>query len=1154
MKAKNLFNLLILLVILGIKFTNAQNPGDTIRIQAFTFESTTRDTIINFPDIQGITFEKILLKYTIRCKDGLISTSTNTDKGCGEWDYSCNTYLVDSSKVEKVLSNIPSHHITNFSDTVFSYKESPVYDYYQGVQKYINIESVNNEVTASIGNGNSSLVDVFKTEKKAGKSQYLFLASELTGAGLLPGEINGLSLDILEDAGEAKYLKIKIKHTDQTELSEVELDDFTEVLYNNITFTNSQQNRVHFNTPFNWDGTSNIIVEFNFSNLSSGNLTPTTVEGENTQGIFGLSSSSEQHIILSNNAYIECDNYKGITGSTNRTVEAWIKTTANVDAEICSWGSIFSGEKWVFRLTDTGNLRLENANGKTVSSAVVNDGEWHHVACVLNGNNLSDISFYVDGDITSNSQTGNTDITTTEGYNVRISRGVNDRYLDAEIDQVRIWNTNLSAITIKKWMRLKVDSLHPNYENLQLNYDFNETGETILDNSENSRNAKIIGVEYRTSFTDGNNLFKDFYSRYERPDIIFYQGDYVISETDSTVYRPVEKPTKHFLVTRTIESTPDTEPYQDIIHNSDPVESWLPVEDIYDELTGNLISSNSLDADSVIYITSLEYFLRYPFYNELVSFVTPYGIGLDLGMEGKTWYFDMSDYATILKGDKGLIITLGGEWQEDMDLEFLFIVGTPPRDIIQYEQIWQGTNRIGRAKIDEILNDTKFEPKDITLNAGANYFKLKSSITGHGVDGEFHQNGGLIYHKILIDQQEILNWVITQECSDNPIYPQGGTWVYDRQGWCPGERTLLNETDISSYLVPGPIVNFDYTTSNPSNPDGNYKYHIAHQLIGYGEPNHQLDAAVVDVIAPNNGALYTRVGTICANPTIIIQNTGAAILTSLTIEYSINDSPFPQSYEWTGELEFMETEEVILPSPMELWYDVISDNNKFHVKVSAPNYSTDEYAFNNTFTSSFDIPEILPKNLIIVFKTNNEAYENSYQLLDADENIIGSNNLPSPNTTYKDTFDLNSGDCYKIIVHDTGQDGVYWWANPAQGTGYIRIKDSTGSTIKTFEPDFGIGFEYNFTVDFSLPIETLNYLLSINVYPNPVDNYCIIETNDTKNTEIYIMSLTGQILNVPIDYIDINSIILHTECLDAGVYFVCIHNNEISTTRKIIKQ
>jgi hypothetical protein len=48
---------------------------------------------------------------------------------------------------------------------------------------------------------------------------------------------------------------------------------------------------------------------------------------------------------------------------------------------------------------------------------------------------------------------------------------------------------------------------------------------------------------------------------------------------------------------------------------------------------------------------------------------------------------------------------------------------------------------------------------------------------------------------------------------------------------------------------------------------------------------------------------------------------------------------------------------------------------------------------------------------------------------------------------------------------DTGEDGLQWWANTAQGTGYMRIRNATtGAVILTFGYDFGSQIYKQFTV------------------------------------------------------------------------------------------
>ena len=40
-------------------------------------------------------------------------------------------------------------------------------------------------------------------------------------------------------------------------------------------------------------------------------------------------------------------------------------------------------------------------------------------------------------------------------------------------------------------------------------------------------------------------------------------------------------------------------------------------------------------------------------------------MGVNFGEEGKDWYFDVTDYAPVLKGQKQMTVSGGGQWQED---------------------------------------------------------------------------------------------------------------------------------------------------------------------------------------------------------------------------------------------------------------------------------------------------------------------------------------------------------------------------------------------------------------------------------------------------------------------------------------------------------
>lgn len=1133
-------------------FVFGQSPGDTIRVKSFTFDNPSRDLTTDFPDDPNLTFEKVLLKYSMRCKGGLVSTTTDRNLGCGEWDFSNNTYLVDSTKVWEDARTIPSHLITNFDGDEFIFSETPVYDFNRSTETIV---SYPNGVSdgSTVGAGSSSLDRAVATDNVAGRSYYLYTAAELQAAGAVAGDIEGIHFEAESAISNAGFFRINMKHSAKDELDgEVENTGFQEVYHNNETLRNTDLNRFFFNTPFVWDGTSNILVEFSFSNIVESDLAATVLLGEETANPMGMTATNEQEFFLTNNTYIECTEYKGVSGSQNRSVEAWIRTDqVGTNGEIVAWGNGTTSEKFTFRLTE-GRLRVEVSGGGTEGTARLDDGEWHHVVAVLDGTNVGRIRFYVDGQLDPNSVVGSTFINTGQGTNLRVTRGLNDRYLNGSIDDVRIWSSELSQATIDKWKSLKIDESHPNYSTLELNYEFNESGSVIEDSSPYGRTAAVIGNEFRLSESNGATLFKDFVLENNRPNLGFMQGLTGQATTEVIVIdRPIVKEPRHFVATRTIEPTDPTLPFDDNIITSAPIEYWTLDSRIYDAETGAIIEESTATQDGIISIVDLDYQRRFPWFNELVSFVTPYGIGLDLGADGISWYMDVTDYVSLLKGHKRLQMTLGGQNQEEMDLEFLFIVGTPPRDVVQFEQIWQGTNQIGIATIAQIAADEKLEPIDVNLSADASTFKLRSSITGHGSEGEFAQNGGVVSHRISFPEGFLFDWGITQECSLNPIFPQGGTWVFDRQGWCPGEQSLVQEQDLTPFVSPGETINLDYSTSAPPNPSGDYRYHVAHQVVGYGEANFQLDASVIEISAPNNSAEYRRVGEICANPMITIRNTGATELTSLNINYWINDAQTPQTFEWTGSLEFMDAEVVTIPSPKALWFDLLDENNRFYVSIDSPNGGGDEYGFNNTMSSNFDFPDVLPSKFTVEFRTNNSSFENSYEIVDAAGNVIGSNPLSQSNTFVNDDYELGD-DCYTLIVRDTGGDGLQWFANPGQGTGSARIKAENGTTLRTFEPDFGGGFEFRFTTDFAVSVQDLEFITSIEVYPNPASDRVTIEAQDMNDTNVFMTDLLGRDVPARILNKTEDSISFDVQFLNSGVYFIVLKKDDIRTTRKLI--
>jgi hypothetical protein len=163
------------------------------------------------------------------------------------------------------------------------------------------------------------------------------------------------------------------------------------------------------------------------------------------------------------NDYVQT-NFPGVLGTTQRTVEAWVKTTATTGEQlIADWGSdTTNGQRFTVRLVAlTGgnySVRVEVKGGGLNGTAVVNDGNWHHIA-VTYDNSLSSNQYkiYVDGVQNIQGGVGLTANTATS-TNLIIGRRIVASfggYFNGNIDDLRIWNVTRTQAEIQASMNVQ---------------------------------------------------------------------------------------------------------------------------------------------------------------------------------------------------------------------------------------------------------------------------------------------------------------------------------------------------------------------------------------------------------------------------------------------------------------------------------------------------------------------------------------------------------------------------------------------------------------------------------------------------------------------------------------------------------------------------
>lgn len=454
---------------------------------------------------------------------------------------------------------------------------------------------------------------------------------------------------------------------------------------------------------------------------------------------------------------------------------------------------------------------------------------------------------------------------------------------------------------------------------------------------------------------------------------------------------------------------------------------------------------------------------------KLGSFVTPYGKRLIMGgKDGWQWVYDLTDYAPILRGSKELHI---GNNQELLDLKFHFIEGVPSRNSISVRNLYPLGDYDGHYgytyKYGDISKNTVLKPKKIELDPLASEFSIKSIISGHGHEGANYCCEWVSKsHYFIINDLKEHTWNIWKDCGNNPIYPQGGTWPFDRAGWCPGTKVHEEIFDITHLVNPGQTINFDYEIEkmdDASEEGGIYK--ISHQLFSYDPPNFKRNLEIVDILNPSSNISRSR-----ANPTldgakVQIKNIGSEDIRRIKFYYGL-ESGNRSIYHWKGDLKFLET--LIVKLPLNDWTG-LSNNQSFFVDAVTINGRKDEYEIDNKIISNVKIPPVLPGSFIIKLKTNNfgRAKQNSYNIHDYNDKIYYSESQFLDNTDYDVLIKLEHG-LYQFVFNDLNEDGIdkLWWREKDSVgiAGTLGFYDLDQNLLKSFPSDFGQEIQLDFIV------------------------------------------------------------------------------------------
>lgn len=1034
---------LVFALTIAIAASTVAHAGDTITVKTLTFDDITkRSGTWTFPPKQR--YEKVLMEYTLKCDP----RTTQDRYDCGEWDYLTYTFVTDSTgEYDSTAQTQVNYVVRNATPDSVAYRLQPI-PTKRRFRTFAVSRTAEGDFT-TIGTGGQQNTAIVRPE--GGRARYIWKASELTGAGLAAGTIKGIRV---RGKGSALASMFTVSIRQQANASATRLlwnDDFTTVIRREVRFGDSLMH-LPFSSPFEWDGTSDLIIDF--SCLGTNAPLPVGLDaGPSGDGV-AADSTRRAYAFTRGDALI-VDPAIGTELSDEVTISFWAWGDANAMPRAHN-----TLEAYDDRDRRVVNIHLPWENGTVywdcgidpVSGAVDRiekaapadgwEGRWNHWTFVKTASGVMRV--YRNGQLFHE---GNGKSRALRGITKFIIGSGQSGSYEGLLDEIQVWNVALTQQDIVSWMHRRISTTHPNYANLLAYYtaETDATQGVATDISPSMHHGTLFGMPTRVRLID-NELGHMTAVNGARPVLHFETGDVPTQGRRVDLDVAVEPRLSHIVrFERPVQPRiyrPGAADHPSVATDTLLVQlaGWYKITDDY----GISQDSMNVAATSTLRKQVSPYFSPIVVW-EIGRYITPYGIGLDLGPKGFKWIFDVTDYAGILHDN----VTLSaGNQQELIDLTFKFVKGTPPRDVKQIDQLWSTRG----AWFPDVLTNKTLEPVNVPLRADAASFRVKTWSSGHEFDNptncaEFCQR----LHNIAVDGTLRKEWLLWTECGDNPVYPQGGTWLIDRAGWCPGAPVDLYDHEITPWVTPGRTASIDYGIKTDTTSENWGRWDVTGQLVGYGAVNHDLDGAIDQIISPTTWEYYGRLNPICGSPIIVIQNRGARPLTSLRISYGIDGQP-SSSYDWTGSLPFLGKDTIALPVPA--WGEQ-NGMSTFRVIASSPNGGTDQYVPNDTMTSTFEPAPLYYNDVTVVIKTNNFANEQfNWSLRKIGGATVASGTNLESNKLYELTYDLADG-CYEFLFSNRLGYGLdFWFLRSQLGTGSLALR-SGNLTLKNFEADFG---------------------------------------------------------------------------------------------------
>lgn len=1031
---------------------------------------------------------------------------------------------------------------------------SPLADRYQRFAQVRVIDQEVSELDHYIGSGSLTDAGAYQDRSRGARTQFLLRSDELQAAGV--DRVDAIRLLATNNSSPLHRLVVRLKNRPTAPLLGSDGTELVTVLDQPYQFQQGV-NTLELLGPFHWAGPGNdLLVDLIMERtvLDPPAAGPVLSAGPVGEGV-AIRAEREGHLALAGGLLaLSAAPFAPLDQQVTVMFRSRTNTLATEGSTILEAVDVAGNSVLRIELPSSdGEIRWTTGNGGAGSihqsiGASELEGPWNHWAFVKDATSGT-MRILLNGALFHSGTDLYDDIT---GISSVVFGSAHDRTLPfvGDVDDLFIFGTALDDATIEAWADRTITPQHPAYANLLYGHAFNDitTSGTSYNMASNGAASWLLGryTLVRSALADAPRSWTPLTTR---PNLLLVSQEH-LGHIDTIV---VEDPV--LLQATALELF---EVSGHTIVAGDTIRGWESPYQVRFAPDGTALDSVLSNTSAFLRNSTITaYGEPFPVVQdvELGRGMTPFSELVDLGAEGFEWIHDVTDLQVLLHDSVEISINDAAPL---VDLRFMLIAGTPPRSLLGLQQPWGPT---GPQSYLRLAQDEAFPPVSIVPAAGADQWYLQTRITGHGQAGvpdgeqtccEVHDNTFQLY----VNGLQVAGWNIwtNDDCALNPLYPQGDDWPLARSGWCPGAPVRERQFDLTAHLTSSPFeLDLDITPLPVEDPDlGGGTYLIGADLLEFGPPNHALDAELLHVVRPSLQHAFRRENPLCDGPIVVLRNSGAETLTSVTFQYGVSGGNL-ETFLWEGSLQFMDTVRVALPvTTMDFWSG--DQQHLFTVELQAPNNQLDQYPANDRYHSPFMPPVVYPANFIVQFTTNERPEENAWKLYDRWDQVVMERTTLSAATDHFDTLSLPAG-CYTLVLTDSGNDGIAYPYAPEAGFGLFRFLSMEGAPIQGFDGNFGHSIRWPFTIESGVALAEHGPTLRLWASPNPGDGlFTIHGTGEQGKVDIEVRDLQGRTVRA-MGPVGQEGGIRHLDLRHqpAGIYLARIRTEDGSGVLRLIK-